>query len=111
MQEFQSADARHDFSLDGARYFIPAVKAEHIKIINASAELPLAEQGDAMRDFLAGAARSHRAPLLRFLTGQRSPRRAVAALSLEQVVALFKGWAGMGKETPLGESSGSAAEQ
>lgn len=107
MQEFSSADSRHDFSLDGARYYLPAIDEDSVRVISTFADMERTERPTAMKRFLVENARDHRSAIARFFTGQKSARRAVESLSLVQASALFTAWAGMDRRSDSGESSSS----
>ncbi len=101
MQNFDTREGRHHFSVDGRTYFLPPLDFTGIEAIDVMAGLPKKEQADKMRELLASIAGSPR----RIFRGD--PRKAVEALPLLQVVALFNAWAGVSKKVPSGESSGS----
>lgn len=101
MQNFDTREGRHVFSVDGHTYFLPPLDFDGIETIGTMADLPKKEQADKMREYLASIAGSPR----RIFPGD--PRKAVESLPLHQVVALFNEWAGVSKKVPTGESSGS----
>jgi hypothetical protein len=107
MQTFNSADARHTFRVDGGVYFLPGFSIDDIEPLSALAELSPKEQAAGFREVLASRVACERGAFARFLTGWKSPREAVEALSIQQASDLFKGWAAAAKVTP-GESSSSA---
>jgi hypothetical protein len=107
LQTFNSADARHTFKVDGGVYFLPGFSIDDIEPLSALADLTPKEQAAGFREVLASRVACERGALLRWLTGWKSPRAAVEALSIQQASDLFKGWAAAAKVTP-GESSSSA---
>lgn len=110
MQDFSTSDARHDFTIDGARYYLPAVTFDDLRKISEFAAIEPAEQAVAFREFISSLARSHRPRFLAWLTFQKSPAKALSTLSIVQTTALFKEWVrtqGIKKFDAVGESSGS----
>jgi hypothetical protein len=107
LQTFNSKDARHTFVVDGGTYYLPAFSISDIKPIAELAKLDPEGQADGMRGIIAERVQCERGPVLRFLTGWKDPRAAVAALGITQSSELFKAWAAAAKVTP-GESSSSA---
>lgn len=107
MQTFNLADARHTFQVDRGVYYLPGFSIEDIEPLSALAELPPKEQAAGFREVLASRVLCERGPVARFLSGWKSPRDAVEALSIVQASDLFKEWAKAAKVTP-GESSSSA---
>lgn len=111
MQEFTSADSRHDFALDGAKYYLPAMSFRDFETLATFDDMERADQADAMRAFLVERAITVRPALLRWFTGQKSARRAIESMSIGQSSTLFKAWAGMDRAGSPGESSGSVDGQ
>jgi hypothetical protein len=107
LQTFNSADARHTFKVDGGVYFLPGFAIEDIEPLSELAALPPKEQAAGFREVLASRVQCERGAFYRFLSGWKSPREAVEALSIKQSADLFKEWAKAAKVTP-GESSSSA---
>lgn len=101
MQNFDTREGRHVFSVDGRAYFLPPLDIAGIEELDRLAGLSRKEQAEAFRELLASIAGSPR----RFFKGD--PRKAVESLPMFQVVALFNEWAGVSKKVPAGESSGS----
>lgn len=109
VQSFSTSDSAHKFTVDGAGYYIPAMDVPDVAVIGGFADVPPQEAAGLMREFLAERAKATRGPVLRWLTGQKSPRAAVKGLALAQTAELFKAWAS-GVGTP-GESLSSADSQ
>ena len=107
MQTFRSIDAIHQFKVDRGVYFLPAFG---IADLAPTAEIgkheSAADQAEAMDALLGARVQSRRGPVLRFLSGWKSPSAALFSLSIKQRSDLFKAWTS-GSGEP-GESSSSA---
>lgn len=103
MQNFSTKEIRHDFTVDGVPYFMPGVNVGDLEQVARLSELEGEAQIAEFRDFLAGRAKTP-SP---WAFWRRHPRRAVAALTPQQLSDLFKEWTGMGRS--VGESSSSPA--
>ena len=106
MQEFNSADSRHTFKVDGKTFYVPSVTIEDIATFADMAKLPPQEQAAKFREVIESKARADLNWWQR-LTGANPARKAVQSLSIAQVSQLFKEWASAQSVTP-GESSRSA---
>lgn len=100
MQTFSTKTVRHEFAVDDVVYYLPGVNVGDLEAISGLAGLEVEPQLVAFRELVAS----------RVLCGrrwfwQRSPRRAVAALTVNQLSELFTAWTGIGKT--VGESSAS----
>lgn len=103
MQSFSTKEVRHEFSIDGAKYFIPGIAIGDFEEMVRIDALELEEQIIGFREMLAERAR--KASPWQW----RSGRSAVAKLSPSQCTELFRAWVGFGEST--GESSASPDSQ
>jgi len=106
MQEFNTADSRHTFKVDGKTYWIPSVTIEDIATFGELAKLPTEEQAAKFRSVIESKAQAD-LKLWQRMFGLNPARKAVESLSIAQVSQLFKEWASAQAVLP-GESSRSA---
>lgn len=107
MQEFNSADSRYTFKVDGKEFWLPAVNIDDIATFSDMAALPPTEQAAKFREVVESKARG-RLTVWQRIFGANPARKAVQSLSIAQVSDLFKEWASAQAVSP-GERSRSAA--
>lgn len=101
MQNFSTKEIRHDFTVDGAPYFLPGVTIGDYEEVGKLASMETDEQIVAFRQLLATRAKTPNV----WAFWRKHPRAAVSSLSPKQLTALFTAWTGFGKS--VGESSSS----
>lgn len=110
MQDFSTSESRHDFTVDGGRYYMPPLDFADIATLSEFGTMQGMEQAIAFREFISSRARAYSSPFWASLTRRKSAQAAVDSLSIVQSTRLFKEWIqsqGVGKFESLGESSGS----
>lgn len=100
MQELSAKQTGHEFTIDGARFFLPPLSITDVEAVQALAKLSHLEQAAAMGELLK--VRATR-PRWRFWS---NPAKAVGSLGLKQQSELFTAWAAAGG-IGVGESSSS----
>ena len=104
MQSFDTTEGRHPFTVDGGDYYLEPFGFEEVVALAALDNVEdKNKQVDLYRAFIAQHARSVRHPWVVFLSGLKSPVKAVYSLQPVQLSKLFAAWSG----GPVGESSGS----
>ena len=101
MQSFSTKEIRHNFLVDDLPYYLPGVNVGDLEQIAELFEMDVTPQMVAFRELIASRAQSPN----RWAFWRKSPRRAVAALTIKQLSELFQAWTGMDKKP--GESSAS----
>ena len=101
MQSFSTKEIRHDFLVDDRPYFLPGVNVGDLERVAELSSMDTTPQLAAFRELIASRVKSPNP----WAFWRKSPRRAVAALTILQLSELFKGWTGMGE--PVGEPSAS----
>lgn len=109
MQNFNSADSRHTFGIDGRTYFLPsptvedAVKFSTLEVSEDPNQLAI-----LMRDILLEKARPLKRTFWDVLIGRNPALKVIKNLGVAQTSAIFTAWATSVRSVSLGESSGSA---
>lgn len=109
MQEFSTADARHEFTVDGHKYFLPAVSIEDVQRLAELAKMNPTDQATRFKGMLQARVQPQSRTFMMWLRRTPAGPAAITAMSFPQLTALFNEWASMGR--PVGESSGSPASQ
>jgi|SRR5690606_36180955 hypothetical protein len=102
MQKLSARNAGHEFTIDGAKFFLPPLSIQDVATVQGFAKLAPLEQATAMGDLLKSRATC---PWWQFWV---SPSKAVGGLGLKQQSELFTAWAAAGGIS-VGESSSSGS--
>lgn len=103
MQNFSTKEVRHEFTVDGAPYYLPGIAIGDFEEMVQLGDMDMNDQIIGFRNWLGSRARKQ--SWFQF----RSPRSAVGKLSPAQCTDLFQAWIGFGKDA--GESSASPDSQ
>lgn len=108
MQQFNTADSRHTFAIDGRTYFLPsptvddAIEFSTLEVSDNPNELAA-----LMRDILLQRARPLKRTGWDVLFARNPALKAIRNLGITQTSAIFTAWATSMNSVSLGESSGS----
>lgn len=109
MQNFNSADSRHTFGIDGRTYFLPSPTVDDaVEFSTLEVSEDPNELAALMRDILLARARPLKRTAWDWLFGRNPAVKAIKNLGIKQTSAIFTAWATSMQSVSLGESSGSA---